>query len=428
MDWKFGPDGALYVLDYGTGFFNASAKSALWRVTYKGGAPTPAPAASVTTTAQATPMKMAFSSGKSGGVAYRWDFGDGTPPSHEANPTHYYATGGDLTATLTVTYADGAKATVRTSVKVGCPAPDARPTVQMLDTDSTVDNRQVGGGCTINDAIDDESVWSSQGAFVRHVDAVSTALRGRGVISGAELALLAAAATRSGVGDPHGPAGYTAIFDGTRDSLAKWEQAPSGSFTLLDDGSIRSSGGLGMLWYAEKPYGDFSLRLQFRDARTDGGFANSGVFVRFPDPRTPLDQRPPGSCGTVGAAQTSPAWVAIFCGQEVQIYDGSTGEPQKTGSIYNFQPLNLQQARPTPAGVWNDYEVRLVGQHYTIIRNGVVINEFDNTPGKTSSRAGDPPTDLRQFLNGFIGLQNHSNSDLIEFRNIRIRTLHATGG
>ncbi|HEU5160611.1 MAG TPA: ThuA domain-containing protein [Streptosporangiaceae bacterium] len=424
MDWKFGPDGALYVLDYGSGFFNATARSALWRITYKGGAPTPAPAPAVAATAQHTPMKMAFSAGRSGGVAYRWDFGDGTPPSHEADPTHYYATGGDFTATLTVTYADGAKATARTAVKVGCPAPDARPTVRMLDTDSKVDNVDVGGGCTINDAIDDESVWSSRGAFQRHVGAIATSLRRRGVIGGAALALLAATATRSGVGAPHGPDAYLPIFDGTRESLAKWEQAPGGSFTLQDDGTIRSVGGLGMLWYADKEFGDFSLRLQFRDARTDGSFSNSGVFVRFPDPRIPLDQRPPGSCGTVGAAQTQQAWVAIFCGQEIQIYDGPTGEPQKTGSVYNFQPLNLDQARPTPAGVWNDYEVRVTGQHYTIIRNGVVINEFDNTPGKTSSRAGDPPTDLRQFVSGFIGLQNHGNSDLIEFRNVRIRNLN----
>jgi glucose/arabinose dehydrogenase/type 1 glutamine amidotransferase len=427
MDWKFGTDGALYVLDYGTGFFNATAKSALWRVTYKGGPATPVPAAAVTTTAQGTPMKMAFSSGRSGGVSYRWDFGDGTPVSHEADPTHYYAVGGDFTATLTVTYADGTEAKDTTAVKVGCPAPDARSTVRMLDTDSKVDNAAVGGGCTINDAIDDESSWSGQGAFVRHVTAVASSLRKRGLITGAELVLLAAAATRSGVGAPHGPGAYTTIFDGTRDSLSNWEQAPSGSFELRDDGSIRGVGGLGMLWYAKKEYGDFSLRLQFRDARTDGGFSNSGVLVRFPDPRTPLDQRPPGSCGTVGAAQTSPAWVAIFCGQEIQIYDGSTGEPQKTGSVYNFQPLNLEQARPTPAGVWNDYEVRVTRQHYSIIRNGVVLNEFDNTPGKTSSRAGDPPTDLRQFLSGFIGLQNHSDSDLIEFRNVRIRTLTATG-
>jgi hypothetical protein len=200
-------------------------------------------------------------------------------------------------------------------------------------------------------------------------------------------------------------------------------QAPTGQFTLQPDGTIRGSGGLGMLWYAGQQYGDFSVRLQFRDARTDGGSANSGVLVRFPDPRTPLDQRPAGSCGTVGNARTAPAWVAIYCGQEVQIYDGATGEPQKTGSIYNFAPLALDQARPTPTGQWNDYEVRVVGQHYTVIRNGVVINQFDNVPGKVSSRAGDPPTDLRQFLTGFIGLQNHSTADAIEFRNIRVRDL-----
>ncbi|WP_405672885.1 ThuA domain-containing protein [Streptomyces uncialis] len=44
MDWKFGPDGALYVLDYGRGFFTSDPRSALWRVTYRGGGPTPAAA------------------------------------------------------------------------------------------------------------------------------------------------------------------------------------------------------------------------------------------------------------------------------------------------------------------------------------------------------------------------------------------------
>jgi glucose/arabinose dehydrogenase/type 1 glutamine amidotransferase len=43
MDAKFGPDGALYVLDYGGGFFNADQRSALWRITYTGGPPTPVP-------------------------------------------------------------------------------------------------------------------------------------------------------------------------------------------------------------------------------------------------------------------------------------------------------------------------------------------------------------------------------------------------
>jgi hypothetical protein len=290
----------------------------------------------------------------------------------------------------------------------------------MLDTNTGVANHQVGGGCTINDLIDDESTWSNHGAFVNHVNDVVNQLRKDGVIDNAEAAALRNAASRSQIGKT---TGYKAIFDGTAQSLAKWSQAGSGQFSLQPDGSIRSSGGLGMLWYSAKAFGDFSVRLQYRDIAPEGHRANSGVFVRFPDPRTPLDSRPTGSCGTLGPARTSDAWVGIYCGHEVQIYDGDTGEPQKTGSIYNFSPVGVDKAGVTPKGQWNDYEVRVVGQHYMIIRNGVVINEFDNTPGKQSSRAGDPPTDLRQFISGFVGLQNHSNNDLVEFRNIRVREL-----
>ena len=33
---EFGPDGALYVLDYGTGWFGGDANSALYRIEYNG--------------------------------------------------------------------------------------------------------------------------------------------------------------------------------------------------------------------------------------------------------------------------------------------------------------------------------------------------------------------------------------------------------
>jgi hypothetical protein len=363
---------------------------------------------------------MTFSGTKAGGVSWEWNFGDGSQPSREANPTHTYAKFGTYHATVKVTYANGEQATGKFDVNVGCSAPDARPTVRMLDANTGVANHQVGGGCTINDLIDDERMWENHGAFVSHVNDVVDQLRKDGVIDNREASTLKQAAAKSEIGKT---AGYQPIFDGTAQSLAGWTQAPGGQFNLQPDGSIRSSGGLGMLWYSKAAFADFSVRLQFRDMAPEGYRANSGVFTRFPDPRTPLDQRPTGSCGTQGSARTSAAWVAIYCGQEIQIYDGDTGEPQKTGSVYNFDSQGLDKAGATPKGQWNDYEVRVVGQHYSIIRNGVVINEFDNTPGKQSSRKGDPPTDLRQFISGFIGLQNHSNNDLIEFRNIRVREL-----
>src|SRR3954454_23745893 len=77
-------------------------------------------------------------------------------------------------------------------------------------------------------------------------------------------------------------------------------------------------------------------------------------------------------------------WIAVNCGHEVQINDSPDGggnDPRKTGSIYGFADLNSAQSQPTPAGVWNDLEIRVVGQHYTVTRNGVVINEYENVPG-----------------------------------------------
>ncbi|WP_328606902.1 ThuA domain-containing protein [Amycolatopsis sp. NBC_00345] len=419
MDAKFGPDGALYLLDYGSGFFTLDSNQKLLKISYIGGEATPAVTAS-STMVQNKPLTTAFTGSKSGGVSYKWEFGDGAV-STQANPRHTYPATGLFTAKLTTTYANGETATTKTPVNVGCFVADPSPTVTIGDTDTAVPNRNAGGGCTADDLIDDESTWTSHAGFVNHVRQAVDALADRGVVNEAEADKLNAAATASPIGNK-GVTGYDAIYDGTAESFRNWSQAPSGEFTIQPDGSLKPSGGLGMLWYSARQYGNFSVKLQFKDVAPTGS-ANSGVFVRFPDPRTPLEQRPPGSCGTVGSARTSQAWVAIYCGHEVQLYDGVTGEPQKTGSIYNFDPQTIDHAGVTPKGTWSEYEVKVVGQHYTIIRNGAVINEFDNTPGQVSSRAGDPSTDFRQFVNGFIGLQNHSDNDLMEFRNIRVRQL-----
>jgi hypothetical protein len=63
------------------------------------------------------------------------------------------------------------------------------------------------------------------------------------------------------------------------------------------------------------------------------------------------------------------------------------------------------------------------GQQYTVLRNGTILNEFDNSIPLASSRGGDPPTDARQFASGYIGLQNHGTADVIDFRNVRVLPL-----
>jgi len=212
----------------------------------------------------------------------------------------------------------------------------------------------------------------------------------------------------------------------TQTDLAKWGQTGPGGlvWNAADGGFFRSSGGMGMPWYPVKEYGDFALRFQWRDSST-GSNGNGGAFVRFPDPveavtRTAANRYP---C-QVGSAQSDPSWVAIYCGHEIQVNDHQ-GDAQKTGSVYNFSPLNAEQAKTQPRGTWVDYEIKVVGQTYTISRNGEVLQVFENTPGKASSRAGDPSTTDRQFAKGYIGLQNHGASDVIDYRNVRVQPLDA---
>ncbi|GAA0462326.1 glycosyl hydrolase [Paractinoplanes deccanensis] len=128
MDMAFGPDGALYVLDYGTGYFNGDANSALYRYDYVAGANrAPTAAASATPTSGAAPLTVAFSSAGSsdpegGALTYSWAFGDGTT-STAANPAKTYATNGTYSATLTVRDPQGATGTASVTVTVGNTAP-----------------------------------------------------------------------------------------------------------------------------------------------------------------------------------------------------------------------------------------------------------------------------------------------------------------
>ncbi|GGN59858.1 glycosyl hydrolase [Streptomyces albiflavescens] len=296
-----------------------------------------------------------------------------------------------------------------------CPEYDERLTVIVGTVDSGVPNRVTNNRCRINELIEDEKEWTSQALFLKHVKTVLDKLLEEGVIDQREYNRINKAAKQSGIGKPGQTGGYRKIFDGSQASFDRWEHVGGGSFGLNTDGSITSGttqGGLGMLWFPERKYGDFSLKLQWRDDAPGTGNANSGVFVRFPW----VHDHP---------EESRPEWVAIKYGHEVQVLDRPDGDMYKTGSIYGFDRVGLAGAGVTQKGTWNDYEIRVVDQHYSVYRNGVLINEFDNTGGQDFSppRSDDPGTDGRRFASGYVGLQVHSTTDVISYRDIRIKEL-----
>ncbi|MGW3741429.1 OmpL47-type beta-barrel domain-containing protein [Streptomyces sp. NPDC005146] len=296
-----------------------------------------------------------------------------------------------------------------------CPEFDERLTVIVGTVDTGVPNRITGNRCTINELIEDEKDWSSHALFLKHVDKVLDKLLAAGVIDAREHKKIYRAAKQSGIGRPGQDEGYKKLFDGTADSFAEWQQVGGGKFGLNADGTITSSttvDGMGMLWFPGRQYDDFSLKLQWRDDAPGTGNANSGVFVRFPN----VHDNP---------EESRPEWVAIKYGHEVQILDKPDGDMYKTGSIYGFDRIGLAGAGVTPKGTWNDYEIRVVDQHYSVYRNGVLLNEFDNTGGQVFEppRGDDPGTDGRRFSSGYIGLQVHSTTDVVSYRDIRIKEL-----
>ncbi|WP_078957927.1 OmpL47-type beta-barrel domain-containing protein [Streptomyces glaucescens] len=297
----------------------------------------------------------------------------------------------------------------------GCPEYDERLTVIVGTVDSGVPNRVTDNRCRINELIEDEKQWSSHALFLKHVKTVLDTLLREGVIDQREYDAIQRAARRSGIGSPGQTDGYQKIFDGSAQSFAAWQHVGGGSFALNPDGSMTSGtgrAGLGMLWFPQRKYGDFSLRLQWRDDAPGTGNANSGVLVRFPW----VHDHP---------EEPRPEWVAIKFGHEVQVLDRPDGDLYKTGSVYGFDRVGLAGAGVTQKGTWNDYEIRVVDQHYSVYRNGVLINEFDNLGGQefTPPRADDPGTDGRRYASGHIGLQVHGTSDVISYRDIRIREL-----
>ncbi|MFD8822137.1 OmpL47-type beta-barrel domain-containing protein [Streptomyces sp. NPDC059605] len=296
-----------------------------------------------------------------------------------------------------------------------CPEFDERLTVIVGTVDTGVPNRVTGNRCTINELIEDEKDWSSHALFLKHVDKVLDKLLAAGVIDAREHKKIYRAAKQSGIGRPGQDEGYKKLFDGTAESFAKWQQVGGGKFGLNPDGTITSSTtveGMGMLWFPGRQYGDFSLKLQWRDDAPGAGNANSGVFVRFPD----VHDNP---------EESRPEWVAIKYGHEVQILDRPDGDMYKTGSVYGFDRVGLAGAGVTPKGTWNDYEIRVVDQHYSVYRNGVLLNEFDNTGGQVFDppRGDDPGTDGRRYASGHIGLQVHGTTDVVSYRDIRIKEL-----
>ena len=168
-------------------------------------------------------------------------------------------------------------------------------------------------------------------------------------------------------------------------AVVSWRQCGPGQFAVTN-GVATGHGGMGLWWYGARQFTNFVLRGEFVQ---EGAIADSGVFVRFPDPG-------------------NDPWIAVHQGHEMEIGDPEPKDPTwRTGSIYPFAAS--KKANTKPLGQWNSYELTCIGQTYTVRINGEVVTEWMDPKHRTE--------------HGFIGLQNYNDGKTVRHRNLRVKNL-----
>jgi cytochrome c len=129
MDMVFGPDGQLYMLEYGELWYARNMDARLVRIDFVKGNRRPVAQIEASKTVGGAPMSVIFSSEKSydfdeDKLKYEWSFGDGSPANHTAYPSHTFSKPGIYTVTLTVTDVEGQRSKAKQEIQVGNESPD----------------------------------------------------------------------------------------------------------------------------------------------------------------------------------------------------------------------------------------------------------------------------------------------------------------
>ena len=190
--------------------------------------------------------------------------------------------------------------------------------------------------------------------------------------------------------------GFVSLFDGK--SLNGWKlvHGHGPGYVIKDRTIVCPADGGGNL-YTEKEYANFAFRFEFKVE--PGG--NNGVGIR-----APLEGD------------------AAYQGMEIQIlddqhekYKGKIKSEQHHGSVYDVIPARTGFLKP--AGEWNAEEIMVNGSRIRVTLNGVIILDADLSLVNEAEVLKKHPG-LRNKT-GHIGFLGHGS--LVEFRNIRIKTL-----
>jgi hypothetical protein len=191
--------------------------------------------------------------------------------------------------------------------------------------------------------------------------------------------------------------GWTPLFDGK--DLKGWTHIGPGSF-VVEHGLLKTQGGMGLLYSEVGPVPDCEIRVVYHMEHEND---NSGVFIRIPE-------RP-----------TDP-WNAVNQGYEVQI-DNGEDDYHVTGTLYSFTRASSKPGKPGPE--WNTMLIRIEGARTQVFINDVKVTDYTEGQPVPAKKAEHEPNRGPRPEKGWIGLQNHSDKDVVYFKSVELLTLGA---
>ncbi len=198
------------------------------------------------------------------------------------------------------------------------------------------------------------------------------------------------------------PGRWRQLFDGK--DLNGWKHVGPGSMSV-ENGLIRTHGGMGLLYWTGGKIGDCTIRVVFR-MRDEND--NSGVFIRIPlEPRE--------------------EWMPVHYGYEVQIdnHPERSKPPEddthSTGMLYSLTKPLAKAWKPGPE--WNTMEITVNGPRTIVVLNGVKVNDYREGDPVPPRKFGFEPQRGRRPDLGYFGLQNHGDNDIVFFKEVAIRPL-----
>ncbi len=193
---------------------------------------------------------------------------------------------------------------------------------------------------------------------------------------------------------------WQSLFNGK--DLTGWKHVGPGEMTV-EDGLIRTHGGMGLLYWTDGKLGRCRIRVVYKMRDHND---NSGVFIRIPiEPREP--------------------WMPVHYGYEVQI----DNEPEKsnedeyhvTGTLYSLTKPLARPGKPGPE--WNIMLITLDGPHTVVILNDIKVTDYTEGQPVPERKFDFEPHRGTRPNEGYIGLQNHSDSDVVFFKEVSVRSL-----